>query len=165
MKGSDMISTFKAQFRQGLLAPIASIALLAGSAIEVQAMSKAPPPPPGPTPAQAAAAQKSVHELAQGCYVIQSPANGKYMNHFHQGGLVYDGLSYQFKASSAAGAARFYLKPTSYFHYMLTDQDGRYLASHLPNEISAASFTMRYNALTWKLPSQPFLQYRQPLRF
>ena len=139
-----MISTLKRQYRHTLMTPLVSIALLSGMAIEVQAMSKTPPPPPPPSPAQIAAAQNSVHELAQGCYAIQSPANGKYMNRFHQGGLVDNGLSYQFKATSAAGAARFYFKPTSYFHYMLTDQDGRYLASHLPNEVSAGRYAGKF---------------------
>ncbi|MBQ0731671.1 MAG: membrane dipeptidase [Oleispira antarctica] len=115
-------------------------------------MSKKPTPPPEPTAAQIAAAQNSVHELAQGCYAIQSPANGKYMNRFHQGGLVDNGLSYQFKATSAASAAHFYLKPTSYFHYMLTDQDGRYLASHLPNEVSAGRYAGKF--AQWRVGGQ-----------
>lgn len=139
-----MISRLKMQYRHGLMTPLLSMALLSSMAIEVQAMSKKPAPPPPPTAAQIAAAQNSVHELAQGCYAIQSPANGKYMNRFHQGGLVDNGLSYQFKATSAASAARFYFKPTSYFHYMLTDQDGRYLASHLPNEVSAGRYAGKF---------------------
>ncbi|CCK75291.1 conserved hypothetical protein [Oleispira antarctica RB-8] len=129
-----------------------SMALLIGTVGEAQAMSKKPTPPPEPTAAQIAAAQNSVHELAQGCYAIQSPANGKYMNRFHQGGLVDNGLSYQFKATSAASAAHFYLKPTSYFHYMLTDQDGRYLASHLPNEVSAGRYAGKF--AQWRVGGQ-----------
>ena len=139
-----MISNLRMQYRHGLMTPLVSMALLSGMAIEVQAMSKKPAPPPPPTPAQIAAAQNSVHELAQGCYAIQSPANGKYMNRFHQGGTVDDGLSYQFKATTAAAGARFYFKPTSYFHYMLTDQDGRYLASHLPTEVSAGRYAGKF---------------------
>jgi microsomal dipeptidase-like Zn-dependent dipeptidase len=147
-----MISKLKIQYRHGLMTPLISIALLSGMAIEVQAMSKKPAPPAPPTAAQVAAAQNSVHELAQGCYAIQSPANGKYMNRFDQGGLVDNGLSYQFKATSAASAARFYFKPTSYFHYMLTDQDGRYLASHLPNEVSAGRYAGKF--AQWRVGGQ-----------
>ena len=81
-----MISTLKRQYRHTLMTPLVSIALLSGMAVEVQAMAKKPSPPPPPTAAQIAAAQNSVHELAQGCYAIQSTANGKYMNRFHQVG-------------------------------------------------------------------------------
>jgi microsomal dipeptidase-like Zn-dependent dipeptidase len=143
-KGIDMISRLKSQHHHRLMAPVISMALMTGVIGEVQAMSKKPSPPPPPTAEQMAAAQYSVHDLAQGCYAIQSPANGKFMNRFDQGGLVDNGLSYQFKATSAADAARFYFKPTSYFHYMLTDQDGRYLASHLPNEVSAGRYAGKF---------------------
>ena len=155
-KGNDMISKLNTQPRHRLMTPLVSVtmsmALLIGTVGEAQAMSKKPTPPPEPTAAQIAAAQNSVHELAQGCYAIQSPANGKYMNRFHQGGLVDNGLSYQFKATSAASAAHFYLKPTSYFHYMLTDQDGRYLASHLPNEVSAGRYAGKF--AQWRVGGQ-----------
>ena len=151
-----MISKLNTQPRHRLMTPLVSVtmsmALLIGTVGEAQAMSKKPTPPPEPTAAQIAAAQNSVHELAQGCYAIQSPANGKYMNRFHQGGLVDNGLSYQFKATSAASAAHFYLKPTSYFHYMLTDQDGRYLASHLPNEVSAGRYAGKF--AQWRVGGQ-----------
>ncbi len=143
-----MISTFNIRYRHSLMTPLASmtvsIALLSAAAGNVHAMSKKPAPPAPPSAAQISAATNSVHDLAQGCYAIQSPANGKYMNRFDQGGLVDNGLSYQFKATSAASAARFYFKPTSYFHYMLTDQDGRYLASHLPNEVSAGRYAGKF---------------------
>jgi len=151
-----MISKLNTQPRHRLMTPLVSVtmsmALLIGTVGEAQAMSKKPTPPPEPTAAQIAAAQNSVHELAQGCYAIQSSANGKYMNRFHQGGLVDNGLSYQFKATSAASAAHFYLKPTSYFHYMLTDQDGRYLASHLPNEVSAGRYAGKF--AQWRVGGQ-----------
>ena len=140
------------------LASLTSVSLMSGVLLlavtphDTQAMSKKPTPPPPPTAAQMAEAQNSVHDLAQGCYAIQSPQNGKYMNRFDQGGSVDDGLSYQFKASNASSAAHFYLKPTSFFHYMLTDQDGRYLASHLPNEISAGKSAGEY--AQWKIGGQ-----------
>ena len=144
-----MISKFTIRYRHNVMTPLASMAvsmaLLSAAAGNVHAMSKKPAPAaPSPSAAQINTAQNSVHDLAQGCYAIQSPANGKYMNRFDQGGLVDNGLSYQFKATSAAGAARFYFKPTSYFHYMLTDQDGRYLASHLPNEVSAGRYAGKF---------------------
>ena len=139
-----MISKINIQYYHSLMMPLASAALLVTMAVDSQAFSKPPASPPPPTAQQVAEAQNSVHGLAQGCYAIQSPQNGKYMNRFDQGGLVDDGLSYQFKATSAADAARFYFKPTSYFHYMLTDQDGRYLASHLPNEVSAGRYAGKF---------------------
>lgn len=153
-----MITQLKDHTRQRLMTPLVSVALLSGVALlsampnNVQAMSKKPSLPPGPSAAQMAEAQESVHGLAQGCYAIQSPANGKFMNRFDQGGAVDDGLSYQFKATTADSAASFFLKPTSYYHYMLTDQDGRYLASHLPNEISAGKSAGEY--AQWKIGGQ-----------
>jgi microsomal dipeptidase-like Zn-dependent dipeptidase len=147
-----MISRLNTQHRHRLMTPLILMALLTGIVGEAQAMSKKPASPPPPTPVQIAAAQNSVHQLAQGCYAIQSPANGKYMNRFDQGGTVDNGLSYQFKATSVDEAARFFMKPTSYFHYMLTDQDGRYLASHLPNEISAGRYAGKF--AQWRIDGQ-----------
>lgn len=157
-EGFDMISKMSVDYRRHVAKPMASVALMSGMLVfaalpnQAQAMSKKPSPPPEPTPAQAAEAQNSVHGLAQGCYAIQSPQNGKYMNRFHQGGEVDDGLSYQFKATTANDAARFYFKPTSFYHYMLTDQDGRYLASHLPNEVSAGKSAGKF--AQWKIGGQ-----------
>jgi microsomal dipeptidase-like Zn-dependent dipeptidase len=98
-------------------------------------------PPPAEAPVeQRQDAEQAVHELAQGCYAIQSPANGKFINRYHKGGAIDDGLGWQVKATSLEQAASFYFKPTSFFHFMLTDKDGRYLATHLPNEISAGRY-------------------------
>jgi len=84
--------------------------------------------------------QDAVHELAQGCYAIQSPTNGNYLKKYHKGGAVDNGLSYRFENTALADAAHFFFKPTSFNHFLLTDRDGRYLASHLPAEISAGRY-------------------------
>lgn len=97
-------------------------------------------PPPAPPAQNVAAAENAVHSLAQGCYALQSPTNGKFINRYHKGGAIDNGLGYQVNATSVESAAHFYFKPTSFFHFMLTDQDGRYLATHLPNEISAGRY-------------------------
>lgn len=103
-------------------------------------------PPPKPTPSIGAEqARQAVYSLAQGCYAIQSPANGKFMRRYTKAGvLIDDGLSYNFTAGSASDGAHFYFKPTSFSHYMLTDKDGRYLATHLPNEVSAGRYAGRF---------------------
>ncbi|MCF1428425.1 MAG: hypothetical protein LPD71_10630 [Shewanella sp.] len=82
------------------------------------------------------ASQEAVDSLAQGCYLIQSPANSQYMKWFYQGGLEDNGLSYRFEHTSPAEANRFYFKPSRRNHFMVTDGDGHYLASHLPAEVS-----------------------------
>ncbi len=89
---------------------------------------------------QAHASQDAVDSLAQGCYLIQSPTNGQFMKRFYQGGPVDNGLSYRFENVSQAEANRFFFKPSSRSHFMITDEDGRYLASHLPAEVSAGRY-------------------------
>jgi microsomal dipeptidase-like Zn-dependent dipeptidase len=84
--------------------------------------------------------EEAVHSLAQGCYAIKSPKNGNYMVRFHKGGPVDDGLSYRFEDVAASEAAQFFFKPTRFNHFLMTDQDGRYLASHLPAEIGAGTY-------------------------
>lgn len=81
-----------------------------------------------------------INELAQGCYSIQSPQTGAFLRKYHQGGPVDNGLSYRFEAVSKSEASRFYMKPTSFSNYLLTDEDGRYLASHLPAQVSAGRY-------------------------
>ena len=126
---------------QGLkvLARITGVASLALAANNVAALSQPPPPPP-PSAEQIQAQETAVHTLAQGCYAIQSPANGKYMRQFHQGGIADSGLSYNFSANNIIEAEKFYFKPTSFFHFMATGKDGRYLASHLPAEASSGHY-------------------------
>ena len=96
--------------------------------------------------------QEAVYGLAQGCYAIQSPTNGKFLRKFYKGGAVDDGLGYHFDADTAAQAAHFYLKPTSFEYYMLTDKDGRYFASHYPAEISAGRYAGEF--AEWKISAQ-----------
>lgn len=84
--------------------------------------------------------EEAVYGLAQGCYAIQSPTNGRYLKKYYKGGLIDNGLGYRFEDISAQEASHFFLKPTSFSNYLLTDKDGRYLASHLPAEISAGRY-------------------------
>ncbi|KEI70021.1 ricin-type beta-trefoil lectin domain protein [Endozoicomonas elysicola] len=102
---------------------------------------------------QANTAEEAVHGLAQGCYSVQSPENGNYLKKFHKGGAVDNGLSYRFESISPDEAARFFMKPTSFFNYMLTDVDGRYLASHLPAEVSAGRYAGEY--AEWRISAEP----------
>jgi len=88
--------------------------------------------------------EQAVHELAQGCYAIQSTVNGDYLKKFHKGGVIDDGLSYRFEDVSVDQATHFFFKPTMFKHFLLTDKDGRYLASHLPAEVSAGRYAGEY---------------------
>ncbi|MCG7488250.1 dipeptidase [Vibrio sp. Of14-4] len=81
-----------------------------------------------------------VNQLALGCYSIQSPHNGTFLTKYDKGGPVNDGLSYRFEAVPIADAERFYMKPTSFTNYFLTDREGRFLASHLPAQIGAGRY-------------------------
>lgn len=83
---------------------------------------------------------EAVHSLAQGCYAVKSPTNGNFMVKFHKGGAIDNGLSYRFQNVDASEAAHFFFKPTKFNHFLLTDQDGRYLASYFPAEISAGTY-------------------------
>ncbi len=51
-----------------------------------------------------------------------------------------DGLSYRFDNISQAEASAFYFKPSRRGHFMMTDADGRFFASHLPAEVSAGRY-------------------------
>lgn len=91
----------------------------------------------------------AVYELAQGCYAIQSPTTGYYLKKYYKGGPVDNGLSYRFESIEAEEASHFFFKPTSFANYMLTDKDGRYLASHLPAQISAGRYAGTF--AEWKM--------------
>ena len=104
----------------------------------VYSMSSTPDEPPEQP--QATGYSGDVNGLAQGCYAVQSPENGNYMKRFDQGGLVDDGWSYRFENISKNSATKFFMKPTSFGKYLLTDVNGRYFASHLPAEISAGKY-------------------------
>ncbi|MBY5980824.1 ricin-type beta-trefoil lectin domain protein [Ferrimonas balearica] len=113
-----------------------------------------------PSAALADSAESAVNQLAQGCYAIQSPTNGHYMRQFHQGGTVDDGLSYRFDAVDLADASHFYFKPSRAQHFMLTDRGGRFLASHLPAEVSAGRYPGEY--AEWRISAEvgEGVQYR-----
>ncbi|WP_067515462.1 ricin-type beta-trefoil lectin domain protein [Endozoicomonas ascidiicola] len=102
---------------------------------------------------QANPAEDAVYSLAQGCYAIQSPHNGNYLKKFYKGGAVDNGLSYRFDNNNVDDAARFFMKPTSFSHYLMTDVDGRYLASHLPAEISAGRYAGEF--AEWRINAVP----------
>lgn len=89
------------------------------------------------------------NELAQGCYAIQSPENGKFLQKFFKGGAVDNGLGYHFSATDVNNAARFFMKPTSFSNYLMTDVDGRYFATHLPAEVSAGRYAGKF--AEWKI--------------
>lgn len=84
--------------------------------------------------------EDAVHNLAQGCYSVQSPENGKFMQRYHKGGALDNGLGYVFSADNKDSASKFFLKPARFFDYMLRDVDGRYLATHLPLEVSSGTY-------------------------
>ncbi len=101
---------------------------------------------------QAANATDAVNGLAQGCYAIQSAEQGTYLKKYTKGGAIDDGLGYRFEVVSAQNAAHFFMKPSSLSHFLLTDKDGRYFASHLPAEISAGRYAGEY--AEWKIEAQ-----------
>ena len=69
-----------------------------------------------------------VHSLAQGCYAVHSPQNGKYLQ------IVPGGGNYQFADVNINQAAHFYFKPTALNKFMLFDRYSGYLASRLPRD-------------------------------
>ncbi len=111
-----------------------------------------PPPAPEPPPVDQATLDKAVYSLAQGCYAVRSPATGKFLKRFNKGGLIDDGLGYTFDNVPVQSAAHFFFKPTSFKHYLLTDNDSRYLASHLPAEISSGRYAGAF--AEWKFSAQ-----------
>lgn len=122
-------------------------ALLMCAACFSHGMSKTPTVPDQP---QAAGYTGSPESLAQQCFSIQSPENGNYLQKYNKGGLIDDGLGYRFANVSKANAAHFYMKPTSLGKFLLTDQEGRYFASHLPAEISAGRYAGAFAEWTIK---------------
>lgn len=90
----------------------------------------APATAPALTATEAAAAQ------AQRCVAIQSPGTGEY----YAGALNLVGteLLYKFKAVPLTSAARFFVKPAAPGVFLLTDAQGKYLTSVVPQVESAA---------------------------
>ena len=91
-----------------------------------------------------AIASQTVDELAQGCYAIQSPQTGRYVKQYHSGGTINDGENFAFRTSNLSDAAHFYFKPTIFKHFMLTNRNGRYLASRLPAEPTAGTYQGKF---------------------
>jgi len=89
---------------------------------------------------QASSSSDAVNGLAQGCYAIQSAEHGTYLKKYYKGGAIDNGLGYRFEVVTQQDATHFFMKPTSMSHFLLTDKDGRYFASHLPAEISAGRY-------------------------
>ena len=124
-------------------------------------MSKPPEPPKQP---QAQSFAGSVDELAQGCFAIQSPGTGNYLQKYNKGGLIDDGLGYRFENIPKENAAHFFMKPTSFKNFLLTDQQGRYLASHLPAEISAGRYAGEFAEWNISKSDQLFTLYDNALK-
>ena len=117
-----------------------STLLMCASFVTAGAHAMSQTPEPEPSQPQAAGYTGDVNSMAQQCFAIQSPETGNYLNKFDQGGAVDGGLSYRFENIPKEQASHFYMKPTSFGKYLMTDKDGRYFASHLPAEISAGRY-------------------------
>ena len=126
-----------------------------------QAMSK----PPAETKQPAGIAYNgSVDSLAQKCFAIQSPETGNYLKKYTKGGAIDDGLGYRFENVPVASATHFFMKPTSFNNYMLTDKEGRYFASHLPAEISAGRYAGEFAEWTVEKNGDRFSFYGNALK-
>lgn len=77
----------------------------------------------------------TVYQLAQGCYAIQSPATGQYLS---KSSTARETL-YQFQAENSMDAVSFYFKPSGLGRFLLTDQDGDFLGSLIPQRPIAVS--------------------------
>ena len=96
------------------------------------------------TPLAQANTQDAVYELAQGCYAVQSPATGRYLQLYYSGGTINDGMNYKFNNIDINQAAHFYMKPSQLGSYLMTDKAGRYLASRLPAEETAGTYAGKF---------------------
>lgn len=66
----------------------------------------------------------AVYQLAQQCYAVRSPGTGKYLSKVN-------GV-FRFASTDSGRAERFFMKPARLGDFLLTDRQGRYLASHVP---------------------------------
>ncbi|MDP2227238.1 MAG: membrane dipeptidase [Moraxellaceae bacterium] len=89
-----------------------------------------------PCSAAALTAADAAGALAQRCVAIQSPGTGEY----YAGSLNLLGteLLYRFRGVPLSGAARFFLKPAAPGVFLLTDHEGKYLSSLVPQTEVAA---------------------------
>ena len=114
---------------QPLMLACASLTLVS----QAEAMSSVPPPE------LATPYTGSVPALAQLCVGVQSPDTGQWLTYMENPGWT-DGLStYAFAESDQTEASRFYLKPTRDHHFLLRDQQGRYLSTTFSAIIHATS--------------------------
>jgi len=104
------------------------------------------------TGGQASEVPDPVHSLAQGCYSVQSPHDGKYMRAYHSGGLINDGRSYDFKAADVSGAAKFFMKPSSLGYFRPYNVDGRYLDTRFPADITAGTVSGKHS--DWRVDAK-----------
>ncbi len=61
--------------------------------------------------------------LAQGCFVLQSPASGLFVQYEPNSGITDGKPAYSVSAESEALASRFYLKPSRQDHFLFRDTD------------------------------------------
>jgi microsomal dipeptidase-like Zn-dependent dipeptidase len=78
-----------------------------------------------------------VSGLAQGCFVLQSPASGLFVQYEPNSGITDGKPAYSVSAESEALASRFYLKPSRQDHFLFRDTDGRYLSGGSASAIRA----------------------------
>jgi microsomal dipeptidase-like Zn-dependent dipeptidase len=83
-----------------------------------------------PTGAHAVTTAEAANALAQRCVAIQSPGNGQYLAAVS--GLLGNELLYKFRPVFAADAARFFIKPAAPGVFLLTDRNGKYFSSVVP---------------------------------
>ena len=95
---------------------------------------------------------EAVYSMAQGCYSIQSPHNDKFMRRYQSGGTINGGWSFDFAATNAQSAAKFYMKPSALGDFMLRDVGGRYLDTRFPAEITASTVAGKHS--DWHVDTQ-----------
>lgn len=144
---------------------IKSYAVLLGCSVFMATAAHAMSKPPAEIKQPAGTAYTgSVDSLAQKCFAIQSPETGNYLKKYTKGGAIDDGLGYRFENIPVANATHFFMKPTSFNHFMLTDKDGRYFASHLPAEISAGRYAGEFAEWTVQKNGNNFSFYGTALQ-
>lgn len=97
----------------------------AGTALVLALLSCA-----APSGAQAITAAEAANALAQRCVAIQSPGSGQYLAPVS--GLIVGELLYKFRSVPAGDSARFFIKPAAPGVFLLTDRNGKYLSSVVP---------------------------------
>lgn len=93
-----------------------------------------------------------VYELAQGCYSVQSPHNGKYMRLYQGSGSVNSGWSFDFKAQNADQAAKLFFKPSGLGTFMMYGKNGRLLDTRAPADITSGNVIGQH--ANWRVDSR-----------